>query len=125
LPLCSIKHHHTLKRRLTPAETKWPAYLAAPLLRAVFFIGREDCLSARRGPGVVCCMSDASGNRRTAPMSSDTRMEYPTRGCVKLGTSNVIAWKCAHLRARASRMYATLAELYKKATCIISFFEDD
>jgi hypothetical protein len=42
LPVCSLKHHHTLKRRLTPAETHWPASLAAPLLRAVVFIGRED-----------------------------------------------------------------------------------
>jgi hypothetical protein len=52
LPLCSSIHHHTLKRRLTPAETKWPASLAAPLLRAVFFIGREDW-SARAVAQVV------------------------------------------------------------------------
>jgi len=71
LPLCSMIHHHTLKRRLTPAENEWPASLAAPLLRAVFFIGREDSFDARRGPGGVCCISNASGNRRTAPMSSD------------------------------------------------------
>jgi len=33
--------------------------------------------SARRGPGVVCCMSYASGNRRTAPMPSDSTKATP------------------------------------------------
>ena len=32
---------------------------------------------ARRGPGVVRCMSYASGNRRTASMSSDKRNGIP------------------------------------------------
>jgi hypothetical protein len=43
--ICFLVHHHTLKRRLTPAENELTASLAAPLLRAVFFIGREDSLA--------------------------------------------------------------------------------
>jgi hypothetical protein len=35
LPLCSRKHHHALKRRLTPADLDWPASLQ-PNCCAVF-----------------------------------------------------------------------------------------
>ena len=51
--ICTLTHHHTLKRRLTPAENEVTASLAAPLLRAVFFIGREDSLA--RAVALVLC----------------------------------------------------------------------
>ncbi len=47
--------------------------------RGVFHLtGRQ--LGARRGPGVVCCTSNASGNRRTAPKSSDETNGIPITG---------------------------------------------
>jgi hypothetical protein len=55
----------------------WPASLAAPLLRAVIFVGREDRTTRAVAHGVVCCKSFASGNRRTALVSSDMRNEIP------------------------------------------------
>jgi len=77
LPVCSFKHHHTLKRRLTPARTEQSRFSSSTIAARGDVIGREDELNARRGPGVVCCKSFASGNRRTALMSSDKRNEIP------------------------------------------------
>jgi hypothetical protein len=41
LPFCSSLYHHPLKRRLTPAENEWTAFLQNHSARGVF-IGRED-----------------------------------------------------------------------------------
>jgi hypothetical protein len=57
------------------------------------FIEREARINARRSPGVVRCMSNASGNRRRALAASDNTKIVPMRASVKPRTTIVIALK--------------------------------
>jgi len=77
LLLCSIKHHHTLKRRLTPARDELARFSSSTIAARGDFHRTGRLHNARRGPGVVRCMRFASGNRRTALLSSDNRNEIP------------------------------------------------
>jgi hypothetical protein len=62
LPLCSFTHHHSLKRRLTPARDELVrVHCSTIAARGGFSSDGKTDLSARRGPGVVCCMSNAAG----------------------------------------------------------------
>jgi hypothetical protein len=71
----------------------WPASLAAPLPRAVIFIGRED--RTTRAVAQVLCAARAlqagTGGRRWCLPTSE--MKYPKRGCVNNGTEKVNALK--------------------------------
>jgi len=53
LPFCSFTHHHSLKRRLTPAEDEWFRDLSGTIAARGGFIGRED-LNARAVAQVLC-----------------------------------------------------------------------
>jgi hypothetical protein len=71
LPFCSFTHHHMLKRRLTPARDELARFSSSTIAARGDFHRTGRSHNARRGPGVVCCKSFASGNRRTALVSSD------------------------------------------------------
>jgi hypothetical protein len=54
LPFCSLLHHHTLKRPLTPADTKMYRICADQSLRG-HFIGREDTERAPSSKVLSAC----------------------------------------------------------------------
>jgi hypothetical protein len=101
LPVCSRKHHRTLKRQPTPAELKMARSLQPNCCAVISSDGKT--FNARRRPGCCALPSDCKWNRLLHATSSDARDRIPRARARQITMSAMLRFETALTRGTSMR----------------------